>query len=195
MNKIVLMAAVASIALYGCASTAHVGGEPAPRMAFENFAPITLQAQSSTVVENYEVRNDPKDVSGQFVVPPSEAVKQYVAKRFPANGMGNGRFLVEIEDARVHLDTIKQQSKVLSWSGVGQEDQYRVFLRLKVTPTPDQVSATGSTIIRHERTLVMPSSVTLAEREMRQLQFLEKLMLDVDTAIVKLIETMPSMRQ
>lgn len=195
MNKFLLMAAVAGLALHGCSSTAHVGGLPAPRMTFENYAPIALHVQNINVVEKYEIANDPQDVSSQFVISPSDAVKRYAARRFSGNGMGNGQFNIEIEDARVHMNQIAQNNKVLSWSGVGQEDQYRVFLRLKVTPVPDQVSANASTIIKHERTLVMPSSVTLAEREKRQQEFLETLIADVDKNIVSLLDQVPAMRQ
>lgn len=195
MNKFLLLAAVAGIALSGCTSTAHVGGIPGPRMTFENYMPVTLNVAAANVVENYEVMNDPNDVSGQFVVAPSEAIKQYAARRFQANGRGSGQFTLEIEDARVFLNEIEQQNKVLSWSGIGKEDQYRVSTRVKVTPIPDQVSARASTIIKFNRTLVMPSSVSLAERERRQLAFLEELIADIDAAIVKALDQVPAIKQ
>ncbi len=40
-------------------------------------------------------------------------------------------------------------------------------------------------VLNFNRTLTMPASVSLAEREMRQLQFLEQLMRDVDVAVSK----------
>lgn len=193
MKKLLLTAAIAILALSACATPGD--GVPGPRLTFEHYAPMTLNVSSSAVSEHYEVPNDPQDVSGQFVVAPSEAIKQYAAHRFPANGRGNGLFTIEILDARVHLDTLKQNNAVLGWSGVGQEDQYRVFLKLKVTPVPDQSSGRASTVQRMERTLVMPSSVTLAEREMRQLKFLEKLIADVDVNIQTVLDQAPAVRQ
>ncbi len=195
MNKFLLLAAVAGIALSGCSSTAHVDGIPGPRMTFENYRPVTLNVAAANVIENYEVMNDPNDVSGQFVVAPSEAIKQYAARRFQANGMGTGSFTIEIEDARVYLNEIDQQNKVLSWSGIGKEDQYRIMTRVKVTPIPDQVNARASTIIKFNRTLVMPASVSLAEREKRQLAFLEQLIADIDAAIIKALDQVPAIRQ
>src|SRR5688572_10977169 len=105
MNKIILTLA-GLLVLASCASTAHVGGLPAARLTFENYTPMTLNAATSTVTEDYEVANDPKDISGQFVVPPSEAVKLYAARRFLASGTGNGQFTISIEDARVHLEQL-----------------------------------------------------------------------------------------
>lgn len=195
MTKLTLMAATAALTLYGCASTAHVGGLPSARLTFENYAPVALHVQNVSVTEDYAVPNDPQDISSQFVVAPAEAVRRYAAQRFRANGMGSGSLTISIEDARVHMTQIEEDNKVLSWSGIGQEDQYRVFLRLKVTPVPDEARGFASTYIKHERTLVMPSSVTLAERERRQQEFLEKLIADVDANIMTLLDQVPAIRQ
>ncbi len=193
-KKILLLSAVAALSVVGCATNSHVAGVPGPRMTFENYAPVILNVAASRVIENYEVDNDPKDISGQFVVAPSEAIKQYAARRFPASGIGNGQFTIELQDARMYLNEIEQQNKVLSWSGIGQEDQYRLMLKIKVTPVPNQVNASASTVLKFERTLVMPSSVSLAERERRQLVFLEKLIADIDTGIIRLLDQTPSIR-
>lgn len=194
-NKIVLMmgSVAALVALTGC-STPSAGLPPA-RLTFENYSPTMLNVQAASVVENYEIQNDPKDIAGQFVIAPSEAVKTYAARRFPASGMGSGRFIISIEDARVHLNEIDQQNRVLSWSGIGKEDQYRLLMRLRVTTLPDQVQASSSTMLKFERTLVMPASVPLAEREARQLAFLEKLIADIDVAIQRTLDQTPAIRQ
>lgn len=196
-KKILMMAGVATLAISGlaaCTTNSHVGGLPLPRMTFENYAPVVLNVASSTVTESYEIANDPKDISSQFVVAPSEAVKAYAARRFPASGIGNGYFNIVIEDARVHLDEAKQDSKALSWANIGTEDIYRVFLRVRVVTQPSMVNASSSTVIKNERTLVMKASNSLAEREKLQLEFLEKLMADVDKAIMNVLDQSPSMR-
>lgn len=195
MNKFILMAAAAAIALYGCTGISHPEGLPMPKMTFENYQPIMLNVQSSQVVEVYTQANDQQDIAGQFVVPPAEAVKQYAAKRFPASGVGDGQFMIAIEDARVHLRSIEEKNKVLSWSGIGEEDEYRVFLRLRVSPVPNGTRSSASTILKFDRTLVMPSSVSVAQREERQLKFLEKLMADVDASIMNALNDLPNIRQ
>lgn len=191
--KKIMMTVAAMALLTGC-TTSSPGGMPAPQLTFANYAPIRLNVQSSAVEEAYVNPNDPRDISGQFVISPAEAIKRYAEKRFQATGTGNGQFSIRIEDARVHLNEIPQNNKVLKWSGVGQEDQYTLYLRLNVTPLPDGVLRSPSTIVRMERTLVMPSSVSIEEREMRQVRFLEKLMTDVDAAIQKAIEETPGIK-
>jgi len=188
-------AVVVLSSLGGCASTAHVDGAPAPGLTFENFAPMTLNVQEVAVQSKPSVQNDPKDVSLSFVIPPDVAIKRYAARRFAATGMGNGQFTLEIQDARVHFRQIQEDNKVLSWSGIGQEDEYRVFIRVLVTPVPDGAQGRASTLLRMERTLVMPSSVSVADREMRQIKFMETLMDDLDQSIQKALDEVPAIRQ
>jgi len=194
MKKRYLLSAVAILALSACASTAHVEGAPSPRMTFENFAPMTLNVQAVDV-RGAAIQADPKDVSSQFVIPPDEAIRQYAARRFAAAGMGNGQFTLEIQDSRVHFRQIQEDNKVLSWSGIGQEDEYRVFMKVLVTPVPDGARGHASTLLTMERTLVMPSSVALAEREMRQIKFMEKMIADLDASIQKTLDAVPAIRQ
>ena len=191
MKKALLSVAVVAVLAGAAACTNSTGGKLAPQLTFANYQPVTLNVQSTSFVDDFTVKNDPQDVSGQFVLPPGEAIKRYAANRYQASGTGSGQFTIAIEDSRVHVRQIAQNNKVLSWSGVGQEDEYTLFLRLRVTPTPDGVLRSPSTFIRMERTLVMPSSVTLEEREMRQTKFLEKLVADVDVAINKALDETP----
>ncbi len=192
--KKTLMITAAMIALASC-STSHPGGMPAPQLTFANFTPQRLNVQSATVSEAYEITNDPQDVSGQFVISPADAIKRYAAQRYQASGAGGGQFTILIEDARVHMREDKEKSKVLAWADAGTEDIYELFLRLRVTPEPDGFNGRQSTIIKMERTLVMPSSVALAEREMRQTRFLETLVTDVDKKIQDLLDATPAIRQ
>ncbi len=193
MRKSLLgVAALAVLAVAGCANNA---GPPAPQLTFANYQTINLNVASAGVQDTFINPSDPQNVASQFVVPPAEAIRRYADNRFKANGMGDGFFTIAIEDARVHIRQIDQNNKVLEWSGVGKEDEYRVFIQLKVTPQPSGFSGrNGPTTIKMERTLIMPSSVTLAEREMKQVKFLEKLIADVDVKINDALDLVPAIR-
>lgn len=186
------MSAVAVLGFAGCAT---YDGQPSPTLSFENYAPVMLNVQGMNIQEDYLVKSDPKDVAGQFVIPPNEAIRQYISRRFQSSGTGSGQFNVVIEDARVHFNELKEDNRVLNWSGIGQEDEYEIFVRIKVTPMPDGARASASTYIKMNRTLVMPSSVTVTEREMRQIQFMEKLIADIDASVMKTIGDVPGILQ
>ncbi len=189
-KQLMTAAAIAILAVTGCAAGE---GMPSPKLTFANYQPVRLNVKSADVVENYSNVNDPQDVSSQFVVTPVEAVKRYAARRFAASGSGTGQFTIEITDSRVHLRQIKQDSKVLAAMDAGTEDEYHVWLALRVTPQPDGFNGRmGATTIKMDRTLVMRSSVSLAERELKQVQFLEQLIADLDVKINDTIHATPA---
>lgn len=194
MKKILMTAAAIAVLAGGVAACANRGASTAPQLTFANYAPITLNVQTTDVTEAYVNPNDPDDVSSQFVLAPAEAVKRYAANRFKAAGTGDGRFTIEIQDSRVHLRQIKQDSKVLAAMDAGTEDEYHVWLVLKVISTPSGFQGSQSTTVKFDRTLVMRSSVTLAEREMKQVQFLEQLIADVDKRIDESLQQTPAIR-
>jgi hypothetical protein len=194
MKKMLLIAAAVSALSVSACSSADVA--TSPQLTFQNYETVMLNVQAVRVEENYIQPNDPKNVASQFVVSPADAVKRYAAKRFQAGGAGDGAFTITIEDARVHMRQITENNKVLEWSGVGTDDEYRIFLQLVVSPQPSGFSGRpGATTIRMDRTLVMPSSVTLAEREMRQIQFLERMIADVDSRVTDVLNASPALRQ
>ena len=193
MRKI-LMTAAAVAMIAGAAGCAVSHTSSAPQLTFSNYAPMSLNVLSANVTEAYTNPNDPQDVSSQFVLAPAEAVKRYAANRYRASGAPDGRFNIEIQDSRVHLNQIKQKSKMLAAMDAGTEDEYHVWLVLKVTSAPSGFQGSQSTTIKMDRTLVMRSSITLAEREMEQIKFLEKLIADVDVKINEALEATPAIR-
>lgn len=194
MRKILMTAAAVAVLAGGVAACANTNVSTAPQLTFSNYQPVTLNAGRVEAVEAFTVANDPDDVSGQFVVAPAEAVKRYAANRFRSGGSTDGQLTIAIEDSRVHLRQIKQESKVLAAMDAGTEDEYRVFLVLKVIAAPSGFQGKQETTIRMDRTLVMRSSVPLAEREMRQIRFLEQLIADVDARIGDALDQTPAMR-
>jgi hypothetical protein len=191
-HKLLGAAALAVLIAAGCT---NIAASPAPQLSFENYPVVSLNVATTNVEEAYILPNDKQDVSGQFVVSPAEAVKRYAAKRFQARGTGSGYFTITIEDARVHFQQIEQDSKALQWADIGTEDEYRVFLQLRVTPQPDGFNGRpGPITVKIERTLVMKSGVTLKEREDKQIAFLEKLIADVDGKIQVALDEVPAIR-
>jgi pantothenate synthetase len=65
---------------------------------------------------------------------------------------------------------------------------------VRVTAQPSGFNGRQSTTIKFDRTLVMPSSVTLAERDMRQTKFLEQLISDLDKRVNEAVDQTPAIR-
>ncbi|MFA5591919.1 MAG: hypothetical protein WC989_01215 [Micavibrio sp.] len=189
-----LMTGACALGLIGIAACTSGPLTPTLQLTFENYQTMPLQVRNVTVQEAYIAADDPDNVASQFVLPPAEAVKRYANKRFSAQGIGDGHLTFVIEDARVHMRQIEQNNRVLSWAGVGKEDEYRVLLQVSITPQPHGTTRVSPSKVRMDRTIVMPSSITLAEREMRQIQFLEKMIADLDAQVQQVLSSVPSIR-
>ena len=178
--------------LSACTSTAP-SSKPTPELSFTNITPYHVQAAHVEVETKYVPGADPKDVASAFAVAPDVAVRRYAENRLQPGAQTGGLKLV-IEDARVYQTVIKPDSQVVNWMGAGNQDQYEVFLKLMIYYTDDVGMQSGRKgEMGFNRTLTMPSSVSLSEREERQMKFLDQLMKDVDTGVMKALSEKFSM--
>lgn len=154
-------------------------------LSFTQIPPYHVEAARIDVESIYVPGADPRDVASDFPVAPDVVVRRYAENRLQPAGLQGGLKFI-IEDARVYYSQIQQDNKIVSWMGVGRQDQYELFLRLNIYFTDEvglQQGRQGT--LNFNRTLTIPSSASLAEREEQQRAFLEQLMKDVDTAVTR----------
>lgn len=167
--------------LGGCAASR---GMPAPDLTFANYPAQTITASYITIGRTYDPFRDQKDVAMNMAVAPHIALERYLNRRFQADGSKTDSLKITIEDGRVTMQEIRQDNKYLSMANIGTQDEYTI--RLKVKMQPFSAGGVAGTGIEHrfERTLVMPQGVSLAEREMRQVRFIEQMVADMDAKIM-----------
>ena len=173
------------LCVVGCTSTPGANSKAQPELNFTNISPYHVEASRVEVENKYVPGADPKDISSTFPVSPDIALRRYAENRLQPGGQpGSLKFI--IEDARVYQTVIKPDNQVVNWMGAGNQDQYEVFLKVSLFYTNEMGMQQGRQgVLTFNRTLTMPSSVSLAERELRQLKFLELLMKDVDASVSK----------
>lgn len=182
---VILLATVSVLSVTACTSAPTSASGPSPELSFTNITPYHVDAARVDVENTYVPGSDPKDIASTFPVSPDVAVRRYAENRLQPGGQ-RGALKFIIEDARVYQTEIVPDNKVVNWMGAGKQDQYEIFLKLKLHYTDDlgmQEGRQGE--ISFNRTLTMPASVSLAEREKRQLEFLDQLMKDVDASVSK----------
>lgn len=181
----VLLLTVSLLSVSACTSTPVSNSKPQQELSFTNISPYHVEAARVEVENKYVPGADAKDISSTFPVSPDIALRRYAENRLQAGGT-TGALKFIIDDARVYQTMIKPDNSVVNWMGAGNQDQYEVFLKVSLYYTDDVGMQEGRKgALNFNRTLTMPSSVSLAEREQRQLQFLEQLMKDVDVAVSK----------
>lgn len=183
-KPIQILSAVAALSLLaGCSST-NLDGRPMPEFAYQTMRPVALNVNSVDFVLNYNPGADPQDVSGRFVISPTEALRRYTAQRYTAAG-GTQTLRIMVDDASMRLREIKQKNSALKWADIGTEDEYELNMTVRVLPVRSDGTEGTSMQWKFRRTLVMPQSVSLVEREKRQVEFLDKLIADIDASMVK----------
>lgn len=159
-------------------------GLPSPDLTFENYPVQSITASFITIERPYDPFQNKKDIAMQMAVPPHVALERYLNHRLKADGSQTDSLRITIEDGQVTAREIKQENKYLSMADIGTQDEYTVRMKIKIQPH-SQGNIPGAGIEhRFERTLIMPQSVSLAEREMRQVKFIEKMIADMDQKIM-----------
>src|SRR5690606_14489426 len=100
------------------------------------------------------------------------------------DGSDKDSLKITIEDGRVTMREIRQANSLLSAVDLGTQDEYTVRMKVKIQPFSTGNIPGAGIEHRFERTLVMPQNVSLAEREMRQVQFVERMIADMDDKIM-----------
>lgn len=183
MRKNLTNLALAGVAVCALAACVPSRGLPAPDLTFDHVPTQTLVASFITVERSYDPFADKNDVAMTMAVPPHVALERYFNKRFKADGSPTDSLKITIEDGRVTLREIRQANSLLSAVDVGTQDEYTIRMKVKIQPVSSGNIPGAGVEHRFERTLVMPQNVSLAEREMRQVRFVERMIADMDNKI------------
>ncbi len=176
-----LISLLTVIVLSGCAPSR---GLPPPDLTFDNYPTQTITASFINVSRPYDPFADKNDIAMNMAVPPHVALERYLHKRFVADQSETDSLRITIEDGRTTMRQIKQENKLLNATDIGTQDEYTIRMKIKLQPYSSGNIPGAGIEHRFERTLVMPQSVSLAEREMRQVKFLEKMIADMDAKIM-----------
>jgi hypothetical protein len=170
-----------------CAEGPQPGSRPLPALTFSDLAPLALpDAARVDVVDAYNPSADPADVSARFPGPPDKVLATYARQRLrPGGGPGTLKFV--IEDAHVHQEKEEQDIEIARKLGLGESDRFTVGIRLTLYIAYPDHEGPRSTLT-FARSTSIPRGDTLAEKEFKQLSFLEALMKDVDKSVAAAVQ-------
>lgn len=173
--------------LAGCTSFPKPEGKPVAEPTFQNYEPVLLNISTVDIVNQVAlgqtIATSSNSSNGNFVYPVDIAISNYANARFQGNGTP-GRFVFEILDARQSYRLLEQDNAVLRFTQLGREDEYRFNVILRLTPYSETGLKRESVTLNFERTLILPNSLSIAEREKRQVEFLEKFIREIDDRVI-----------
>lgn len=168
----------------GCTFSSSIEGKPLPDLTFEHIAPLPVNVQDIEIVNSYDPAKDSKDISSTFPTPPDIAMERYAENRLKAKGQG-GTLRFIIENSYIHRRYIEADSVVSKWMRLDGKDRYDVTMDITLYVIYPDGRRGPRSVLKMERYISIPESVSLAERELEQLRFIELLAEDIDRAITQ----------
>lgn len=168
----------------GCTSTTMGDGKPVPDMTFEHIEPLLLRVASIDIINNYDPAQDDKDVSNSLPTPPDIILRRYAERKFKADDFSETLKFV-IEECYVHLHEDAPDKGLVAWVSPKAKDTYKVVMKVRMYTQNDLGEQSEHSILTFRRSIAIPQSYSVAQREFEQYQFLELLMQDVDQIITK----------
>lgn len=182
---VLLSATVLALSPLAACTTPSVNNANAPARILAEFGqPFYVNAANVVVQSSYDPSENPKDISSSFPTPPDTALKRYAETRFKAAG-GAGTFKFVIEDASVYREELESQNSAARWVGVDNRDRYTAVIKVVLYREGDNFGGAPGAMqneIRAERTLTIPSNLSLNARDERFDDFLLQMLRDLDTA-------------
>lgn len=181
-----IVALALSIFLSGCTATSQSATvHKSEYLSFKDINKISLDVSSIEIVNQYDSTVDQRDMSSLFPVQPDIAMRRFAENRLQANGSA-GRLAFVIENAAVHHTAKSSENGIVNWLGSGEQDEYEVLLRVRLSYFENEaLMDKRSSVFSFRRTLSIPASLSIAEREDAQAKLIRTIIDDADKVITE----------
>lgn len=179
-----LLMAFLSLGVAGCTSNPSPEGKPLPQLTFDHVQPLMVDVASINIDNRYQPGYDMEDVSESFPTPPDMAIQNYTERRLQPAG-NTGVLNVVIKDAHVYQSQVKPEGAVNRWFGMNDSDLYDILIKVSMFALNDSGERSPTVNMEFKSEMKIPEHYSIAEREAKQLEFLEELMKKVDQSYTK----------
>lgn len=180
MHKIFILSVL--FILSACSGAADRMGKPLPSLDYSALTPYAVQQGRVEVRKSYTEYERPTQAS--FVRSPEFTIENYALSRFDLV-TGVRRMVFDIQK----LSLIRQEQKLKYFDSFfgNKRDVYQFNLFVTMIPVQESGTARAPYTIDIDRTLTLTPDLSIAEREFRQFEFLEKAMSDLDKAVSDIV--------
>ncbi len=177
----ILLFVAGLFALAACTSTMPED-KTVPDMSFSNIERLPVKVAYLNVENHFDPSSDPQDVSSSFPSAPDIALRRYAESKIQPSGT-DGTLKFIIEDAHIHHKVEQPENKFINWTKLDRRDVYDVSLRIRLFAEYNTGAESDHAVLNLHRTISIPQSFSLDEKEQEKFGFLELLMDDVDKAV------------
>ena len=190
MSKFYSFLLASCLLLMACSHNARPIGKPLPQLSFEHLKPYAIQGGAVRIQQSFVEHPQSKALSAKFPIAPDKLLQRYAAKRFvtrqTAQQGAQERLVFDIKDASV--SKINDPEGLISFFAGTAVDYYTLNMLVAMTPIRRDGQRAAPFTVKFNRRLSLPHNLSLAEREFRQFEFLEKAISDIDQSITQIVQ-------
>ncbi len=176
---------IALLFLMGCSYSEHPMGKPLPNLSYENLNPYSIHGGSVVIQQSFVPDEQTKRLSAELPVAPDKLIRRYANRRFVTAGLPT-KLIFDIQNAT--LTKAADEENIVGFLSGAAEDYYKLSIFITMTPVRADGQRAAPFTIKLNRQLVVPQNTSLAEREFRQFELLEKTLSDIDRTVSDMVQ-------
>lgn len=175
---------VAVLFLIGCSYAENPMGKPLPKLSYENLNPYSVHRGSVIIQQSFKPDEQTKRLSAELPVAPDRIIQRYASRRFITGGT-SAKLVFDIQDAT--LVKVADEDNLVGFLSGAAEDYYKFNVFIAMTPIRADGKRAAPFTIKLNRQLIVSQNASVAEREFRQFEFLEKMIADIDRTVSDMV--------
>ncbi len=177
--RLPVLLATAALALSACA---ELTVPSYPELRFTDKPAIGFDVAEVEIRQAYKPSGEPPQVEMLFPVRPDQAAESWARDRLQARG-ADGRLIFTVRDASVTETQLETSTGVTGAFTTEQSERYDARLVLEVQILDSTGRAIGQASARAVRSITVPESASLDEREGVWYGLTKRLMTDMDSQL------------
>lgn len=173
------------LVLGACASMPSPDGKPMADLTFSHLSPVSLQVNN--IVRDETTQDQLDGMPESFTVPIDELTNVYIKRRLQAVG-GAETLRVTLEDLSVRYEQKPSESKLAGFLGVAKIDSYAITITMNLMLEDESSGAVRGRKFTARRVINISEHKSVAEREKQQLEGVEALFVDIDRAVLDILQ-------
>jgi len=180
--KRLFLGIVCCLALNGCLQSG-VPVQKLPDITFKHLSPIALNVAQIDIIDHSKSGMAGEHVEHLFPTSPKQAMNNWVRDRLNATGT-SGLARLSINDASAIEEKLVKKTGLTGVFTNDQSERYTTNIDVRLDLFDGQNNNTGYASAKASRYITLAENLSLLEREKAWFEMVEKLMADLDKALV-----------
>lgn len=183
-NTVPLLVALGLVLLASSGCTTAPAPNRFPQLTYQHLAPLAFDVRQVEVVGAYQPKGAPPNVEHLIETVPQDAALQWARDRLQAVGL-HRRLRFTVVDAAIVETPLELKGGLEGLITTEQSERYEGHLVVMVEIFSDSGAAEGAASAEVRRSITVPESASLGERERVWFTLTEKLVLDLSGQLEK----------